>query len=216
MTSPPAGLSALVSAERSRPLPSSFFSRRLAEDAAEISARFDAGSRDEARFLLNELASDCAGCHVRLPDAREHTISAGLVAKLASAPAQTRARLLVATRQFDAALASYEASFASRFSTTIDVAQPNFTMSTYEAAILVHSSPRHSKRLEHRSSYRPAIGSVGAASSSSSTSVTPFTVAFLTAPVSSDISPRHSPLVTKPTEPLMLARVIPTLPSSTT
>ena len=35
-----------------------FFGRRLAEDAAEISSRFDRDSHDEARFLLNELAND--------------------------------------------------------------------------------------------------------------------------------------------------------------
>jgi hypothetical protein len=91
-----------------------FFGRRLAEDAAEISSRFDRDSHDEARFLLNELANDCAGCHVRLPDAAEHTVGAGLTAKLANVRPQTRARLLVATRQFGAALDSWEASFASR------------------------------------------------------------------------------------------------------
>jgi tetratricopeptide (TPR) repeat protein len=94
-----------------------FFSKRLADDAAEISARFNADSHDEARFLLNELANDCAGCHVRLPDAAEHTVGTALVAKLANVRPQTRARLLVATRQFDAALASWEASFASRAAT---------------------------------------------------------------------------------------------------
>ncbi len=89
-----------------------FFSRRLSEDAAETAKRFRAGSTDEARYLLNQVVDDCAGCHVRLPDPREHGIGVPLTARLASAPPRTRAKLLVATRQFDAALESYESSFA--------------------------------------------------------------------------------------------------------
>ncbi|HEY8122304.1 MAG TPA: hypothetical protein VII78_13365 [Myxococcota bacterium] len=88
-----------------------FFSRRLADDAAEISKRFHAGSFDEARFLLNQVVDDCAGCHVRLPDPREHGAGIPLTARFANAPPRTRVKLLVATRQFDAALASYEALF---------------------------------------------------------------------------------------------------------
>jgi cytochrome c556 len=91
-----------------------FFSRRLAEDAAEISRRFRAGSLDEARFLLNQVVDDCAGCHVRLPDLREHAVGVPLTTRLAGGPARTRVKLLIATRQFDAALDSYEALFAAK------------------------------------------------------------------------------------------------------
>jgi len=101
-----------------------FFSRRLAEDAEEISKRFRAGSRDEARFLVNQLVDDCAGCHVRLPDPREHTLGVPLTRSLARAEPRVRAKLLVATRQFDAALASYEALFAS----------PDYSLSTLDFA----------------------------------------------------------------------------------
>jgi hypothetical protein len=88
-----------------------FFARQLSEDAAEISKRYQASSFDEARFLLEQVVDDCTGCHVRLPDLREHAVGAPLTARLEAAPPRTRARLLVATRQFDAALASYEAWF---------------------------------------------------------------------------------------------------------
>lgn len=91
-----------------------FFSRRLAEDAAEIGERFESGSVDESRFLLNELVNDCAGCHVRLPDPREHGIGVPLTERLAAVRPETRARLLVATRQFDAALDTYETLLAAK------------------------------------------------------------------------------------------------------
>ncbi|HEU4429492.1 MAG TPA: hypothetical protein VFT98_12105 [Myxococcota bacterium] len=91
-----------------------FFSHRLADDAAEISKRFRAGSTDEARFLVNQLVDDCAGCHTRLPDPRERTLGVPLTASLERTEPRVRAKLLVATRQFDAALDSYEVLFASR------------------------------------------------------------------------------------------------------
>jgi tetratricopeptide (TPR) repeat protein len=90
-----------------------FFSRRLSEDATEISKRFRAGSTDEARFLLNQVVDDCMGCHARLPDLREHAVGVPLTGRLEAVPAPTRAKLLVATRQFDAALTTYEALFAA-------------------------------------------------------------------------------------------------------
>lgn len=91
-----------------------FFSRRLAEDATEISKRFQSGSTDEARFLLNQLVDDCAGCHARLPDPREHSVGAALTGRLADAPPLARARLFVATRQFEQALDAYEGLFAAK------------------------------------------------------------------------------------------------------
>ncbi len=91
-----------------------FFARRLSEDATEIAKRFQAGSSDEARFLLNQVVDDCAGCHVRLPDPREHAVGVPLTARMQSAPPTARARLLIATRQFDAALETYEKLFAAR------------------------------------------------------------------------------------------------------
>jgi hypothetical protein len=90
-----------------------FFSRRLVEDASDVEARFLAGSTDEARFLLQELSDDCVGCHVRLPDARPHPVGAPLAGGFADADPQTRVRLQMATRQFDAALGTYEAMFTS-------------------------------------------------------------------------------------------------------
>lgn len=90
-----------------------FFSRRLAEDAAEVEERFAANSVDEARFLLQELSDDCVACHVRLPDARPHPVGATLARDFAGAEPLARVRLQLATRQFDAAVATYEEMFAS-------------------------------------------------------------------------------------------------------
>jgi tetratricopeptide (TPR) repeat protein len=90
-------------------------SRSLARDAEEIVRRFDAGRLEEARFLLGTLVDDCVGCHSQLPSPRDSALGASLVETIDAArltPLE-RARLEVATRQFERALESYEALLRS-------------------------------------------------------------------------------------------------------
>jgi hypothetical protein len=89
-------------------------SRSLAEDADAAAGRFARGRVDEAAFRLQQLTQRCVACHSRLPSARDFPLAQRLVGRveLAELPPEERARLLVATRQFDGALAAYEAMFA--------------------------------------------------------------------------------------------------------
>jgi hypothetical protein len=82
----------------------------LAGDAFEIHRRFQSGRFEEARFLLGELADDCVNCHSRLPYGQDSTLGRSLWSALdaKTLPLDQRVHLQVATRQFDAALASYE------------------------------------------------------------------------------------------------------------
>jgi hypothetical protein len=88
---------------------------QLAGDAFEVHRRFQAGRTEEARFLLGELANDCVNCHSRLPYGQDSPLGRSLWSALdASAlPLDQRVQLQVATRQFDAALDSYESLLAS-------------------------------------------------------------------------------------------------------
>jgi hypothetical protein len=85
----------------------------LARDAHEIQHRFETGRLEEARFLLGELADDCVNCHARLPYGRDSELGRSLwnAVDAKSLSLDERVRLQVATRQFDAALASYEGLF---------------------------------------------------------------------------------------------------------
>jgi hypothetical protein len=91
-------------------------SRSLARDVAEIRQRYALGRYSEAQFYVAQLTENCVACHSRLPKARDFPIAA----KLTGDPAvkelepRSRARLFVATRQFDQALALWEARFADR------------------------------------------------------------------------------------------------------
>jgi hypothetical protein len=90
-----------------------FLSRSLARDAREVHWRFQADRPDESRFLLGQLVDDCIACHSRLPSPRASSLGASLLADVdvGSLSPVERVRLEIATRQFDAALASCEQIF---------------------------------------------------------------------------------------------------------
>jgi hypothetical protein len=93
----------------------SFLSRSLARDAKEIERRFGAGRLREARFEIHELTENCVACHSRLPDPQDSALASRFMAEadVAALPLPERARLAMATRQFEQALAAQEAMLAS-------------------------------------------------------------------------------------------------------
>jgi mono/diheme cytochrome c family protein len=90
------------------------FARSLAADAEDAASRFARGRVGEALFLVGRLTQRCAGCHSRLPAAREFPFAERLIGALPMdrLPVEDRATLLVATRRFDDALATWEGLFA--------------------------------------------------------------------------------------------------------
>jgi hypothetical protein len=91
-----------------------FLGAALAHDARETRRFYDLGNYDSAAFFLRETTSHCVACHSRLPHPGDSPIAAGFVTEttLRALPPLERARLLVATRRFDDALAAYEHLFA--------------------------------------------------------------------------------------------------------
>jgi hypothetical protein len=110
-----AGAQQLETHGRSQDASFAYLSRSLARDAEDIKRRFDAGRLDESRFLLGALVEDCVGCHSRLPSAQDSDLGAALYREIDATQLSDieRARLEVATRQFEAALARYEALLAA-------------------------------------------------------------------------------------------------------
>jgi hypothetical protein len=89
-----------------------YLSESLARDAQEALRRYEDGRSDEARFLVQELVNDCVACHSRLPS-QDSALGDRMLqgVDLSELPPEERARLQVATRQFDAALDTYETLF---------------------------------------------------------------------------------------------------------
>jgi hypothetical protein len=92
-----------------------WLSHSLASDARAIERRSAQGRYDAASYLTQRLTETCIACHSRLPAKSGGEFAAGLAQRVDRALLSPlhRARLQIATRQFDAALATYEAEFKS-------------------------------------------------------------------------------------------------------
>jgi hypothetical protein len=86
----------------------------LADDARRAAARFSSGRLVDARWVALHLTESCVGCHSRLPSDKDAPFASKLIddSKLGTLSNVERARLAVATRQFDKALDLYEAELA--------------------------------------------------------------------------------------------------------
>ena len=93
-----------------------YLSRSLSRDVSDLSWQFEHGQLDAARYQLIGVTQNCVACHSRLPTARDFPMSDRLVerAEISSLDRVERARLQVAVRRFDGALADWEAFFADR------------------------------------------------------------------------------------------------------
>jgi hypothetical protein len=87
-----------------------FVAKSMANDARDIWRWYSRGSWGEARYLLHNLTENCISCHAKLPATVKFPPAEAFFrnAEIAKLPAIERAQLLMATRQFDAAIQVYE------------------------------------------------------------------------------------------------------------
>ncbi len=92
----------------------SLHARNLADDALLASSAFALGDDEEARFTFTLLMQRCIDCHSRLPDVADSPLAARLIAlpEVSALAPLERARVDVALRRFDEALATWERHFA--------------------------------------------------------------------------------------------------------
>jgi len=93
-----------------------FLGRSLASDATNALERYREGRTDSAAFLVQQASENCVACHTkqRSPSdspITEHFVDEGALATLRP---EERARLQIATRQFDEALATFEILFTAK------------------------------------------------------------------------------------------------------
>jgi soluble cytochrome b562 len=95
----------------------------LGRNIDDARRHFARGHYPEAQFAISQLTSNCVACHSRLPKARDFPLAAKLTdnPEVQALEPVERVRLLVATRQFDAALALCETRFADASLRPVDV-----------------------------------------------------------------------------------------------
>ncbi len=93
---------------------SRYLADAVAHDARQVLRAWSLGRTESAIFFLHQTTQNCVACHTRLPHPGDSPFSESLAksATLAALPALDRARIQVATRRFEDALASYESIFA--------------------------------------------------------------------------------------------------------
>jgi len=107
------GTSALVEHTKSFDGSYGFIAKSMSRDIKDIYNWYDKGATSESRYLLQQVSENCISCHMKLPDPghaprMDHFFKEVAVSKL-SPP--EKARLQVALRQFDDALATWEDMF---------------------------------------------------------------------------------------------------------
>ena len=92
-----------------------FLGQALARHAEDTLELYDESRFEDAAFFLQQVTEYCIACHTKLPSTADAPIASHFLEKkdLSSLPLEERATLQVATRQFDDALESFEALFAS-------------------------------------------------------------------------------------------------------
>jgi hypothetical protein len=100
-----------------------FLRRALISDAQDVLRRFDHGEYEAAQFILHRLTDNCFACHAKLPPPQHSRLGERFMAssQIASLSLQERARLAVATRQFDTALTLYETLFQATITSASDI-----------------------------------------------------------------------------------------------
>jgi tetratricopeptide (TPR) repeat protein len=103
-----------------------FLANALSREANGALARFESGRIESAQFFVRRLTDYCVACHSRLPSPTDAPLTRGFLKQgnLARQPLENRAELQIATRQFDEALASYEALLASPTRHAAEFLQP--------------------------------------------------------------------------------------------
>ena len=90
-----------------------YLRRSLANDARDAVIRFRERQYINARFVVGKLTENCLTCHSKLPSDAEFDLGSEFVAEAAiqDLDPMIRVDLELATRQFDAALTTYESLF---------------------------------------------------------------------------------------------------------
>jgi hypothetical protein len=93
-----------------------YLGRSLGAEARATASLFERGAFESAQFSILQMTEYCVECHSRSPAGSDSLLSKGFISKerFAALGPEDRARVQLATRDFDAGLDTLERLFASR------------------------------------------------------------------------------------------------------
>lgn len=94
-----------------------YLRRSLARDANDALDRFNQGQFMGSRFVINKITENCVNCHTKLPRGADFDVGNAFLESvdIRKIPPVERVNIELATRQFDAAVATYEEMFADPY-----------------------------------------------------------------------------------------------------
>jgi hypothetical protein len=134
-------------------------SRSLSADVAEIRSRRALGRFEESRFFMIQTTSTCVACHSRLPSNRSFPLGDKLMRSVdteALSPHE-RIQILVATRQFDAALKNWEEAFQSPEMTPAEIDVGGYLGDYVTVAVRVQADPKRARKTLQRLAKRDDV-----------------------------------------------------------
>jgi hypothetical protein len=131
----------------------------LADDARRAAARFSSGRLVDARWVALHLTESCVGCHSRLPSDKDAPFAAKLIddAKLKDLSPSQRARLAIATRQFDKGLDLYEEVLTSPPAQADEAVRTPDLTEYLIIAVRVKRDPERAEKLLEKLEKQPQI-----------------------------------------------------------
>ncbi len=126
-----------------------FYSFSLSKDAQEAYRHFKRGRYLESQYIVRNMTENCIACHSRMPSKSDSNLAKGSFlerVEVAKLPAEEKALLMVATRQFDAALETYEGIFLQRGFPRGQVVLLNPFLEYLTVAIRVKNDPERARK----------------------------------------------------------------------
>jgi len=134
-------------------------SRSLSADIEEVRERYRAGRYEESRFFMIEATGNCVACHSRLPTANDFPMADNLLQRIDfdSLSVHEQTQILVATRQFERAMAAWEQLFADPSIPPAEFDLSGYLLDYMTIGLRVESDPKRVAKTLSKLAARPDV-----------------------------------------------------------
>lgn len=134
-------------------------SQSLSADIEEVRERYRMGRYEESRFFMIQATGNCVACHSRLPSANGPAMAERLIERIDFDGLSTheQTQILVATRQFDRAMETWEKMFADPTIPPGEFDLGGYLLDYMTIGLRVESDPDRVRRTLEKLAGRPDV-----------------------------------------------------------